>query len=63
MEGAAFFAGCRRFNNYMQIRAVSNRVEKRDKDKWNIPLAIENFGGGLFFLLLQSALQQDSQQL
>ena len=42
MEGAAFFAGCRRFNNYMQIRAVSNRVEKRDKNNWNIPLAIEN---------------------
>lgn len=42
MEGAAFFAGCRRFNNFVQIRSVSNRVEKRDKSKWNIPFAIDS---------------------
>ncbi len=43
MEGAAFFSGCRRLSeNYFQIRAISNYVEKRDKTKWNIPLAIEN---------------------
>jgi futalosine hydrolase len=43
MEGAAFFNGCRRISeNYFQIRAVSNYVEKRDRSKWNVPLAIDN---------------------
>ncbi len=43
MEGAAFFYAC----NYaavpcMQIRAVSNYVEKRNRDAWQIGLAIKN---------------------
>lgn len=43
MEGAAFFAGCvRSGDNYIQIRAISNYVEKRDKTKWQMPLAITN---------------------
>lgn len=43
MEGAAFFASCKRAgNNYTQIRAVSNYVEKRDKSKWQMALAIKN---------------------
>ncbi|MDX2172509.1 MAG: futalosine hydrolase [Bacteroidota bacterium] len=43
MEGAAFFSGCKSvLENYFQIRAVSNYVEKRDRSKWNIPLAISN---------------------
>ena len=43
MEGAAFFSSCNKLaKNYMQIRAISNYVEKRDKSKWNIPLAISN---------------------
>ncbi len=43
MEGAAFFRGCSRLSeNYFQLRAVSNYVEKRDKSKWNMPLAINN---------------------
>ena len=43
MEGAAFFAGCERANgDFMQIRTVSNYVEKRDKSKWEMPLAIKN---------------------
>lgn len=43
MEGAAFFYGCKSFSkHYFQVRAVSNYVEKRDKSKWNIPLAINN---------------------
>ena len=43
MEGAAFFRGCHRLSeNYFQIRAVSNYVEKRDKSKWDIPLAVTN---------------------
>lgn len=43
MEGAAFFSSCDDFNgDYFQIRAISNYVEKRDKSKWQMPLAITN---------------------
>lgn len=43
MEGAAFFRACNRLSeNYFQVRAISNYVEKRDKSKWDIPLAINN---------------------
>lgn len=43
MEGAAFFAACNDIClNYLQIRAISNYVEKRDKSKWQMPLAIKN---------------------
>lgn len=48
MEGAAFFAGCiRSGENYFQLRAVSNYVEKRDKSKWQMPLAIVNLNDAL----------------
>lgn len=43
MEGAAFYAGCiRAGENYTQIRAISNYVEKRDKSKWQMHLAVAN---------------------
>jgi futalosine hydrolase len=43
MEGAAFFYACREMNvPCLQIRAVSNYVEKRNRDNWNIGLAIKN---------------------
>ena len=43
MEGAAFMFVCENEQiPYMQIRSVSNFVEKRNKESWNIPLAIEN---------------------
>jgi len=43
MEGAAFFYACREAGlPCMQIRAVSNYVEKRDRDSWQIGLAIKN---------------------
>ena len=43
MEGAAFFAGCFQTNKtFTQIRAISNYVEKRDKSKWKMSLAIKN---------------------
>ncbi|MCO6498844.1 MAG: futalosine hydrolase [Vicingus serpentipes] len=43
MEGAAFFYACL-FEGITctQIRAVSNKVEKRNKENWNIPLAVKN---------------------
>lgn len=43
MEGAAFFAACSDMKgNCIQIRAISNYVERRDKEKWQMPLAIKN---------------------
>jgi futalosine hydrolase len=43
MEGAAFFSSCLgQPGDYLQIRSISNYVEKRDKSKWNMPLAITN---------------------
>jgi futalosine hydrolase len=42
MEGAAFMFACMHEGiPYVQLRAVSNYVEKRDRESWNIPLAIE----------------------
>ncbi len=43
MEGAAFLFACNQTKvSCVQIRAISNYVEKRDRSKWNIPLAIAN---------------------
>lgn len=43
MEGAAFMRAASRLStDCIQIRSVSNYVEKRDKSKWDIPLAIKN---------------------
>lgn len=43
MEGAAFMFVCENEGiPYAQIRGVSNFVEKRNKENWNIPLAIKN---------------------
>jgi futalosine hydrolase len=46
MEGAAFFyAALMSRLPFLQIRSISNYVEPRNKDNWNIPLAIENLNG------------------
>ena len=43
MEGAAVFKVCSEFSvPCMQVRAISNNVEKRNKENWNMPLAIHN---------------------
>ncbi|MDB5031831.1 futalosine hydrolase [Mucilaginibacter sp.] len=43
MEGAAFFYVCRELKvPCIQIRAVSNYVEKRNRDNWQIGLAVKN---------------------
>lgn len=42
MEGAAFFYICSRENiPFLALRAVSNKVGPRDKEKWNIRLALD----------------------
>lgn len=49
MEGAAFFRACKGVKEpHFQIRAISNYVEKRDKCKWQMPLAIKNMNDFLF---------------
>lgn len=41
MEGAAFFYSCHQLEiPSVQIRSISNYVERRDTTKWTIPLAI-----------------------
>lgn len=42
MEGAAFFYACNQFQlPSVQIRAISNMVERRNREKWNIDLAVK----------------------
>ncbi|GEP95978.1 futalosine hydrolase [Chitinophaga cymbidii] len=52
MEGAAFHYCCLQENiPFLQLRAISNYVEVRDKSKWNIPLAVQNLNNTLRSLL------------
>lgn len=52
MEGAAFFYCCRMKSlPGLQVRAVSNYVERRNRLAWNVPLAIANLNKELIYLL------------
>jgi futalosine hydrolase len=52
MEGAAFIHAANEFNwRAIQIRAISNVVEKRNKDNWNIGLAVQNLNKILLGLI------------
>ena len=52
MEGAAFFYACKQAGiPCLQIRAVSNYVEKRNRDAWQIGLAIKNLNSFALDLL------------
>ena len=43
MEGASVFKVCEEFNiPCLQIRSISNRIEKRNTDQWDLDLAIRN---------------------
>jgi futalosine hydrolase len=43
MEGAVIFKICNEFDiPCMQIRSISNKVEKRNKENWSVNLAIKN---------------------
>jgi futalosine hydrolase len=58
MEGAAFFYACREARvPCIQIRAVSNYVEKRNRDNWQIGLAVKNLN------TFAAALIEELQQL
>lgn len=52
MEGAAFMFVCEQEKvPYIQIRAISNYVELRNKENWNIPLAIKKLNEKIIELL------------
>ncbi len=52
MEGAAFFYACNKFNiPALQLRSVSNYVERRNVKNWNIPLAVKNLNEAVISLL------------
>jgi futalosine hydrolase len=56
MEGAAVFYVCL-FEKmpFLEIRAISNYVELRDTEKWDIPLTLENLTDELFRFIRQYA--------
>lgn len=53
MEGATFFYICSLEDlPFLALRAISNKVEIRNKNNWNIPLALNNLSEKLFEVLL-----------
>jgi len=54
MEGAAFFYVCAMENiPFIALRAISNKVEPRNREKWNIPIALKNLSMVLNDVLLK----------
>jgi len=54
MEGASIFYVSTQLNiPSIQVRAISNYVEKRDKSTWDIPLAVKNVNNWLTTFLLK----------
>lgn len=52
MEGAAFFASCMVHRvSCLQLRAISNRVEPRNREAWDIPAALKQLSLALTRLL------------
>ncbi|MBK0381536.1 futalosine hydrolase [Pedobacter sp. SD-b] len=48
MEGAAFFYACEEAQvEALQIRSISNYVEKRNRENWNLGLAVKNLNDWL----------------
>lgn len=59
MEGAAFFYACLQEGiPFLEIRSISNYVEARNRENWNIPLAIEKLNIVLIELI-NSFFRQD----
>ena len=52
MEGAAFFYACLLAKiPFLEIRSISNYVEARNRETWNLPLAINNLNQILIEIL------------
>lgn len=63
MEGAAFFYACKQAGcDCIQIRAVSNYVEPRDRSRWNIEEAVANLNQALITILLEGLLKLNIKQ-
>lgn len=61
MEGAAFFYACLMEGvPFLEIRSISNYIEARNREKWDIPLAIEKLNGVLVELV-GAFFRQDRQ--
>ncbi len=57
MEGAPFFYACLMHKMpFLELRAVSNYVEKRNKENWNITLAVEQLNKILIQLIEEITL-------
>jgi futalosine hydrolase len=53
MEGAAFFFVCSMEKiPFIALRAISNMVEPRNRENWDIPLALQNLTERLREVLL-----------
>jgi futalosine hydrolase len=54
MEGAAVFFACHQMGiSALQVRSISNYVEPRNRDSWNIGLAIKNLNDWLISYLTE----------
>ena len=54
MEGAAFFYACLLEGiPCLQLRAISNKVERRNKENWDIKLAVKNLTDASLKLLIE----------
>lgn len=54
MEGAAFFYACRQMDKRcLQIRAISNKVEPRNRAAWELAKAIDNLNDEVIRLIQQ----------
>jgi futalosine hydrolase len=52
MEGAAFLFACLSEKiPCAQIRSISNYIEKRDKSRWNVKLALDNLNKSLMEII------------
>ena len=52
MEGAAFFYACLKAGiPFAEVRSISNYVEPRNRDNWQIPLAVQRLNAVLIDLL------------
>ncbi len=55
MEGAAFFyISLRESLPFLSLRSISNKVEERNKENWNINLAIKNLNDFLIGFLIRN---------
>jgi len=57
MEGAAAAHVCMRYDiPFLEIRSVSNRVGRRDKDAWNLPLAFKRASRAVYTVIERISL-------